>query len=140
VAGDAERVAAVVGAVLATGAAAQLDQVLTWHGDAARGVSRPASAARPVMTPELRAVRAAVRELAAAQAAAAVADARETSVAHAAELLQVTEGRVRQRLLDGTLRGRKVAGVWLVDLTSIEERANGEHAASSRRARDHAVG
>ena len=137
---DAERIAAVVAAVLADGATAQLDVVLGWYDGACRGVSRPASAPRPVMTSELRAVRSAVRELAAAQAAAAVADAREMSVAHAAGLLQVTEGRVRQRLLDGTLRGRKVAGVWLVDLTSIEERANGEHAASRRRERDHAVG
>ena len=113
-------------ALLSAGVAAQASGALQLYADEARGVRRPVSARRPVMTPELRRLHAALRELAQDDAAAAVAVSvagSEVDTAQAARMLSVTPRRVLQMLADGSLRGRPVGRIWLVDTDSINRRS-----------------
>ncbi|MGH3220232.1 MAG: hypothetical protein ACRDPY_16270 [Streptosporangiaceae bacterium] len=107
--------------------AALLLGVLRLYEGECRGVRRPAASARPRMLPELRSLLVAA-EVAARRDAArrAVAVVREVPVAHAAVMLRVTPGRVRQLLASGALAGRRGPGrMWLVDEASIDRRMHG---------------
>jgi len=37
-----------------------------------------------------------------------------------AELLKLTQGRIRQLLTDGELKGRRISGVWVIERRDVE--------------------